>query len=59
MGYDISKDKIGGHTNEELYYKQVEMLKAFRDRHVISQAEYEKSFHGLTVKMGMEGKAQQ
>ncbi len=41
------------HTNEELYYKQVELLKTFLERNAISQAQYDKSFHDLTVKMGM------
>lgn len=35
-----------------LYLKQVNLLKTFRARNAISQVQYEKSFHDLTVKMG-------
>ena len=35
-----------------LYLKQVNLLKTFRARNVISLAQYEKSFHDLTEKMG-------
>ncbi len=35
-----------------LYLKQVNLLKTFRARNAISQAQYEKSFHDLTEKMG-------
>ncbi len=41
------------HTNEELYYRQVELLRTFRERNAISQEQYEKSFRDLTGKMGM------
>ena len=35
-----------------LYLQQVEMLKKFLAKHAISQAQYDKSYHDLTVKMG-------
>ncbi len=41
------------HTNEELYYRQVELLKTFLERNAISQTQYDKSFYDLTEKMGM------
>lgn len=44
------------HTNEELYYKQMELLKTFLEKGAISQAQYDKSVHDLTEKMGF-GKA--
>lgn len=47
-----------GLTPEEkkrkLYEKQVDLLKTFLERNAISKAQYDKSFHDLTVKMGME-----
>ncbi len=48
---DIKSEPI--HTNEELYYKQIELLKTFLEKNAISRAQYDKSFHDLTVKMGM------
>ncbi len=39
---------------EELYLRQVRLLQTFRERNAISQAQYEKSFHDLTEKMGMQ-----
>ena len=44
------------HTNEELYHKQMELLKTFLEKVAIAQAQYEKSAHDLTEKMGF-GKA--
>ncbi len=41
------------HTNEELYYRQVELLKTFLEKNAISQAQFDKSFSDLTEKMGM------
>ncbi len=52
---DTTNESI--HTNEELYYRQVELLKTFRERNAISQEQYDKSLQDLTVKMGMEDKA--
>ena len=40
------------HTNEELYHKQMELLKTFLEKGAISQAQYDKSAHDLTEKMG-------
>ncbi len=42
------------HTNEQLYYEQVELLKTFLERGAISRAQYDKSFHDLTEKMNMK-----
>lgn len=42
------------HTNEELYKKQMKLLKTFLEHGAISQAQYDKSSHDLTVKMGFE-----
>lgn len=39
-------------TNEELYHKQMELLKTFLEHGAISQAQYDKSSHDLTEKMG-------
>ncbi len=41
------------HTNEELYYRQVEMLKLFLERSAISREQYDKSLHDLTEKMSI------
>ena len=40
------------HTNEELYRCQVETLKLFLAKHAITQAQFDKSYRDLTVKMG-------
>ena len=37
---------------EQLYRNQVELLDLFLEKHAISRAQYEKSFHDLTEKMG-------
>jgi len=39
---------------EELYLRQVRLLQTFLERGAISQAQYDKSFHDLTEKMGMQ-----
>ena len=39
---------------EELYLRQVRLLQTFLARGAISQAQYDKSFHDLTEKMGMQ-----
>lgn len=39
------------HDNRELYDKQVEMLKMFLEKGVISQAQFDKSYGDLTKKM--------
>ena len=39
---------------EELYRQQVHLLQQFRERHAISEDQYEKSLTDLTNKMGME-----
>ncbi len=39
----------------QLYLQQKDLLERFRDRHAISQEQYEKSLTDLTIKMGMEG----
>ena len=44
---------------KDLYDRQVELLKTFRERNAISQAQYDKSFHDLTVKMGYEEKKEE
>ena len=38
----------------QLYLKQKETLESFLARGAISQAQFDKSFHDLTDKMGME-----
>ena len=40
--------------NRVLYERQKAMLEQFRDRHAISQQQYEKSLHDLMEKMGMK-----
>ena len=42
------------HTNEELYRRQVEMLKLFLLKHAIMQAQFDKSYRDLTEKMHMK-----
>ena len=39
--------------NRLLYYRQKETLDMFLERGAISKAQYEKSLHDLTEKMGM------
>lgn len=39
------------HNNKELYDRQVEMLKMFLEKGVISQAQFDKSYGDLTKKM--------
>ena len=46
------QEKFAGEQKRELYEKQVKMLKLFLEKHAISQAQYDKSFHDLTEKMG-------
>ena len=38
---------------EELYRRQKELLKQFRDRNAISEEQYQKSLADMTEKMGM------
>ncbi len=45
-------------TNEELYLNQVKLLDTFLERGAITQAQYDKSFHDLTEKMGMQALAE-
>ena len=40
--------------NRLLYLEQMKTLKLFLERGAISKAQYDKSIHDLTVKMGME-----
>ncbi len=47
------------HMNREekkhaLYLRQVELLNTFLSHHAISQAQYDKSLHDLSAKMGEE-----
>lgn len=39
--------------NRELYYKQKRMLEDFLERGAISKAQFDKSLHDLTEKMGI------
>ena len=39
---------------EELYLRQVRVLQTFLQHGAISQEQFEKSFHDLTEKMGMQ-----
>lgn len=39
------------HTNEELYRRQVEMLRQFLRKGAITQAQFDKSYGDLTAKM--------
>ncbi len=47
----ITTDLSQKHTNEELYINQVELLKTFLEKGAISKAQFDKSYHDLTVKM--------
>ena len=40
--------------NRQLYLKQKELLDTFLEHKAISKAQYEKSLHDLTEKMGFE-----
>lgn len=40
------------HTNEELFHKQVALMRTFLERNAISQAQFDKSYHDLCEKMG-------
>ena len=42
------------HTNEELYRRQVELLKLFLEKHAITQEQFDKSYHDLTEKMHIQ-----
>ena len=37
---------------EQLYYQQCRLLEQFRERHAITEEQYQKSLHDLTTKMG-------
>ena len=39
---------------EQLYYRQVHKLQLFRERHAISEEDYNQSVHDLTLKMSMK-----
>ena len=41
--------------NKQLFLKQKRLLDTFRDKHAISQAQYDKSLGDLREKMGMHG----
>ncbi len=41
---------------EQLYYQQCRLLEQFRERHAITEEQYQKSLHDLTTKMGMNPK---
>lgn len=47
----ISLSPMG--RNTELYHHQVETLNTLLEHGAISQAQYDKSFYDLTVKMGI------
>ena len=53
---DARDDEWDGLTplekKRQLYEKQVAMLQGFLERNAISKAQYEKSLHDLTEKMG-------
>lgn len=44
---------------KQLYFKQKRMLDTFLDHGAISKAQYNKSLHDLTEKMGMRGEKEQ
>lgn len=50
--FDTKVEAEPKHTNEELYYKQMDLLKKFLEHNAISKAQYNKSAHDLTEKMG-------
>lgn len=51
MDFIVTDGEPVKHTNEELYHRQVELLKTFRDRNAISQEQYDKCYCDLTEKM--------
>ena len=56
MDINEKNEDLSRRKNEELYYRQVEMLKLFLVRNAISQEQYDKSYYDLTKKMGMTNK---
>lgn len=52
------KVKIEKHrqTKEELYHRQMDLLRTFLESGAISKAQYDKSSHDLTEKMGFSEK---
>lgn len=49
--FETALPKQEKHTNEELYRRQVELLKLFLEKHAITQEQFDKSYHDLTEKM--------
>ncbi len=52
--FDTKVEAEPKHTNEELYYRQMELLKTFLEHKAISKEQYDKSVHDLTEKMGFK-----
>lgn len=48
---DFNSEEPHRLTNDDLYLRQVAMLKGFLERKAISQAQFDKSFGDLTEKM--------
>ena len=46
------------HTNEELFHKQVALMRTFLERNAISKAQFDKSYHDLCEKMGFKEEKQ-
>ncbi len=55
MNHEINEwtDLTPHEKKERLYRDQVRLLDEFLERGAISRAQYEKSYHDLTMKMGM------
>ena len=51
MDYQEWRQLSYSKKNHQLYLSQMETLKKFLERNAISQAQYDKSLHDLTVKM--------
>ena len=48
----VSADEQKKRARHELYLKQKALLDTFLEKKAITQAQYDKSFHDLTEKMG-------
>ena len=58
MESDERKQMTADEKKRDLYLSQVQLLNDFLERGAISREQYDKSFHDLTEKMGMERFAQ-
>lgn len=51
----MEEKKTPDEAKKKLYLDQVRLLDTFLEHGTITKAQYDKSFHDLTEKMGMQG----